>query len=752
MADTHPAPLSPDDGPDADAGFPAVRRILAQWPTPVCVLEGPAHVFTAASDAYRALVGGRDLLGRPFAEAVPELARQGFAALMDRVHATGERQEGSGVPVLWDRDGDGVGEEGFADFVCQPLRGRDGRVRGVLVEVGDATGRVRTERRLAERHAAAARRTERLQALTAALAAALTPAEVGAVVIDQGTAALGADAGLVAYLSEGGTHLEVAEWRGYAAEVVERWQRIPLDARVPLAEAVRRGVPVVVRSAEERAERFPELAASAARFPASVSVPLVVEGRAVGAMGLSFLDGRALEPADEEMLLAFGRLCAQAVRRAGLFAEAQHARAEAEAANRAKSDFLATMSHEIRTPLNAVMGYADLLEMEIAGPLNPGQRAHLARIRASSAHLRGLIDDVLDFAKVEAGRMDVERERQLAVGTLAAALAMVRVQAEQRGIALEDPCAGDQDTAYVGDEARVRQILANLLSNAVKFTEAGGTVRVTCGTERAPDPAARLVGEGPWTYLRVEDTGVGIAPERLEEVFRPFVQVETGHTRTQGGTGLGLTISRRLARLMDGDLTAASAPGRGSAFTLWLPAEARRAPSLDAAVLADTRGGTAPPRGLAVTGFDLLNEIDAVLRSFAARLRVDPRTSAAATVQAEPDLMDHTASLLADIAHSLSDLGRQEGDLAGLMRDGSEIQRTIAALHGRQRHRLGWSAEALRAEFGILREELAAAVRRQAPAGTEVEGVTGLLDRFLGSAERLSVEAFQRAALDVTPS
>ncbi len=748
MPDLDPPPLPPGDTPDGD-GFAAVRRILAQWPSPVCILLGPDHVFAAASGPYRALVGGRDLVGRPFGEALPDVAGKGYLALMDRVYRSGRAEAGIDVPVRWDRDGDGEEEEGFVDFVYEPLRGADGAVVGVMVQLDDVTEHVRAERRLAERHAAADARTGRLQALTAALAAALTPAEVGGVVIEQGTAALGAAAGLIAYLADDGAHLEVAGTRGYPEEAVRAWRRIPLDAPVPLAESVRTGEPVVVRSLEERMERYPALGAGAL-FPALLSVPLVVEGRALGAMGLSFTSERTLAPGDEEMLLAFGRLCAQAVRRASLFADAQQARAEAEAANRAKSEFLANMSHEIRTPLNAVMGYADLLEMEIAGPLNDQQRAHLGRIRASSAHLRGLIDDVLDLAKVEAGRMEVERERALAGGAVTTAIALVRPQAEARGITLEDLCAGDHATAYVGDEARVRQILANLLSNAVKFTAGGGTVRVTCGTHLEAGEGARVVGEGPWTFIRVEDTGVGIAPERLDEVFRPYVQVETGHTRTRGGTGLGLTISRHLARLMEGDLTAASELGRGSVFTLWLPAEAIHGSTLDAAVLADTRGGTDTPRGLADTGFDLLNEIDAVLRAFAARLRRDPRVPAAAG-HADADLMDHTASLLADIAHSLSDLGRQEGDLAGLMRDGSEIQRTIAALHGRQRLRLGWTLDAMEAEFAILREELDAAVRRQAAPGAEVEGVTELLHRFLGHAERLSIDGFRRASLDVTP-
>jgi two-component system, cell cycle sensor histidine kinase and response regulator CckA len=251
--------------------------------------------------------------------------------------------------------------------------------------------------------------------------------------------------------------------------------------------------------------------------------------------------------------------------------------AEAESANRAKSEFLANMSHEFRTPINAIVGYADLLTMEIAGPLTAKQQDQLNRIRASSNHLLGLVEDVLDLAKIEAGRLTVEIERTPAAIPVTAALELIAPQADERGIEIRNECPRDPDTCFEGDTDRVRQILANLLSNAVKFTDSGGRITVSCQVPSAPDPAAALSPDTRWMCLSVEDTGIGMEPDQLDAVFGAFVQGESGRTRTRGGTGLGLTISRRLASLMGGTLTVTSEPGVGSRFTLWLPA----APSCD---------------------------------------------------------------------------------------------------------------------------------------------------------------------------
>ena len=247
---------------------------------------------------------------------------------------------------------------------------------------------------------------------------------------------------------------------------------------------------------------------------------------------------------------------------------AEIARADAERASSVKSEFLANMSHELRTPLNALLGYVDLLSLGIAGPVTAQQQEYFGRLRASANHLLGLVNDVLDLGKLEAGQLSVSRDHGFTAPIVDDAIALIHPQAEARGVTLRHEKPQADGEAFVGDEHRVRQVLVNLLGNAVKFTERGGTVTVEADRVDGMDAAP---GPGPWIRLCVTDTGIGIAPERLDDIFQPFVQGEIGRTRLQGGTGLGLTISRRLARLMGGELSVESAPGKGSVFTLWLP-------------------------------------------------------------------------------------------------------------------------------------------------------------------------------------
>jgi len=252
----------------------------------------------------------------------------------------------------------------------------------------------------------------------------------------------------------------------------------------------------------------------------------------------------------------------------------QTARVQAEELSQAKTDFLAVMSHELRTPLNAVLGYTELLDLGVTGPLTEGQRGHLHRVIMSARHLLRLVNEILDFSTLEAGQLAVERRPHRADVDAGMACDVVQALAERRKLDLSRDYEAKKDRRYVGDEKRTRQILVNLLSNSLKFTNPPGTVSMEIVEVETQPSTVTTSASGRWVGFRVSDTGIGIPDYQREAVFTPFTQLDTGHTRWRDGTGLGLPLSRRLARLMGGDVTVESSPGQGSTFTLWLPAAA----------------------------------------------------------------------------------------------------------------------------------------------------------------------------------
>ena len=239
-------------------------------------------------------------------------------------------------------------------------------------------------------------------------------------------------------------------------------------------------------------------------------------------------------------------------------ADAERARAHAEEASSAKSGFLAMMSHELRTPLNAIGGYTGLLEEGIMGPLVPGQREYLARIKRSQMHLLALINDVLNFAKSESGTIAYNIVPLELRSVLASVAPLIEPLAKVRGVEY-DYLAPDRDANVLGDRDKIVQVVLNLLTNAVKFTPKHGTVKLRV----AVTPVSSLI--------TVADSGPGIPEDKLGSIFEPFVQLERSYAQERDGVGLGLSISRELARGMGGDIDVESVPGRGSTFTFSLP-------------------------------------------------------------------------------------------------------------------------------------------------------------------------------------
>ncbi|HEX9936116.1 MAG TPA: ATP-binding protein, partial [Longimicrobium sp.] len=494
-----------------------LRNVLEQAPVAVAVMEGPEHVYTIVSPRYgESPGGGRPLLGRSVREAFPEIEQQGFVRLMDRVYESGEPHFERERRVLLDRDGDGRLEEHFFDVGYAPLRADDGHVYAIASVAADVTGQVRARQAVDAARQAEAQAREHL---TRTFEQAPVPIAV----------------------LEGPEHVYTLANPSYRLLVGER-ELLGLPIRQALPELDGQGIyelldrvytsgeAVVYRELRVvlryRPDADPEEGVITFTYQ-----PLRDEGGAVYGIAVVAID----------------------------VTDQVRGREMAEAANRAKAEFLANMSHELRTPLNAISGYADLMLMGLHGELTDGQRRDVERMRRSGQHLLSLINDILNFARIEAGQLSYHLEDVPVPELLLDLEALVAPQVAQRGLTYQSP-RGQGGLSVWADGEKTRQILLNLVTNAIKFTEPGGSIRVSY--HRA----------GAGVRIRVRDTGRGIAPEQQARIFDPFVQVDRHLTaESQQGVGLGLAISRDLARGMGGDLGVESEVGEGSTFTLWLP-------------------------------------------------------------------------------------------------------------------------------------------------------------------------------------
>ena len=520
---------------------------------PMFVWWGP-QLINIYNDAYAPMLGKRHprALGRPARDSWDDIwtivGAQADAVMNRRMTTWNER-----VKLVMERYG--YTEDTWFTWSYSPIIDDGGNVAGLFCAVTEETQRVRAE---TERNAAA-ERVARLHAVTAALSGAITTEQVARVTVEQGVAALGASAGSLLLLGEGGRTLEMAGYVGYPAEIMARWLSIPMDTPLPLTDAVRTAQPIYLRSPQERIERYPVLRDVKAREEtvSSACVPLLIGDKAVGVMGLSFDHAHAFATDDREFILSLARQCAQALERARLFEAERRARAEAERASGAKDEFLAALSHELRTPLTPVLLTVSLMESD--PNLTPGLREDLASIRRNVELESRLISDLLDLTRISKGKLQLD---ELEVDLHRVVRSAVDICQREASAKLTLDLSASRH-AVRGDTTRLQQVFWNLINNAIKFTPPDGTIVVR--SENPTDARDTI-------RVSVTDSGVGIDASVLPRLFNAFEQGEARAERQQAGLGLGLAISRKLAEAHGGTITAQSdGRGRGATFTVELP-------------------------------------------------------------------------------------------------------------------------------------------------------------------------------------
>jgi two-component system, NtrC family, sensor kinase len=513
-------------------------------------------------------VGGRAVIERRIVH-VPDILHAGdefpesFALARERLAQGRQQRTLLAVPLL--REGQAIG----MILLRRPeVRLFSDKQVTLLQSFADqaviAIENVRLFQELQSRTRQLARSVEELQALGEvgrAVSSTLDVETVLSTIVSRANQLSGTDGGAIYEYDEAAEEFHLRATQNLDAELVE----------ILRSTFIRRGEGVMGRLAETREPiQVPDIVTDPSYqtrlretvvrtgYRALLAVPLLRENRIMGGLVVNRKTPGQFAPEVIELLRTFAAQSALAIQNARLFQEIEEKSRQLEVANRHKSEFLASMSHELRTPLNAVIGFSEVLLDRMFGEINPKQDEYLQDILSSGRHLLSLINDILDLAKIEAGRMELDVADFHLPQAIDNAITLVRERAARRAIALE----ADVDARLgeiKGDERKVKQVLLNLLSNAIKFTPEGGHIGVHAA-----------LADG-FAEISVTDTGVGIAPEDHEAVFEEFRQVGTDYAKKHEGTGLGLTLSRRFVELHGGKIWVKSQLGLGATFTFTLP-------------------------------------------------------------------------------------------------------------------------------------------------------------------------------------